>query len=379
MNEDKNKKINYNSLNNVINLSSKILKIIYILIIVVIVYAATRIGKEWGIIKFLLNILKVLSPLFIGVAIAWMLDPIIMWFEKKKVSRLWGSIIIYTLILGILILSFTSFIPILLSQINELVKSIPGIFDDLGEWFNNLFVGLASNEYIDFDATKKDIIVSFQEIAKNLTTTLPEKVLGFVNGLFSALGTFILGLLMGFYLLYDYDKVKEKFSSFVPKKYKEDYKELSTNINSSLFGFVKGMVLSSLVVFVGAAIVLSIIGLKAPLLFALLAAILNVIPYVGPYLGIIPAAIVGFSQDPKIGIMVIIVLGIIQVIEGNIINPLIMSKTMRLSPITILISLLIFGYLFGMLGVLIAAPLAAIIKVIYQFIMNKLNKKGLLV
>ncbi len=379
MKEDKDKKINYDDLNSAIKLSGKILKIIYVLIIVVIVFAATRISKEWGVISFVLNLLKVLSPLFIGIVIAWILDPLIMWFEKRKIGRMWSSIIVYALILAVIVFAFTSFIPVMLSQINDLARSIPGIIDDFGKWINNLFVGMASNEYIDFDAAKADLFLSIQDLAKGLTTTLPDKILGLINGLFSALGTFILGLIMGFYLLYDYDKVKAKMNSLIPKKYETEYKELGRDINASLFGFVKGMFFSSTIVFVCAAIVLSIIGLKAPLLFALIAAILNVIPYVGPYLGIIPPAIVGFSQNSATGVLVIIVLGIIQLIEGNIINPLIMSKTMKLSPITILISILVFGYLFGMLGVLIAAPLAAVVKVIYQFIMHKLNRKGLFV
>ena len=378
MKEKDNKKINYNDLINVIGLGGKILKIIYVLIIILIVYAATIIGKEWGIIKFLLNLLKALTPLFIGLVMAWLLDPVVMWLEKKKIKRLWGSAILYGLILVIIGLSITSFIPIIMDQINELIKAIPGIFDEVGVWFNNLFNGLKSNEYVNFETTKADIILSIQNIAKSLTTTLPDKVLNMINSMFSAFGTFTLGLLMGFYLLYDYDKVKAKINSMIPKKYKEEYTELTTDINTSLFGFVKGMVFSSGIVFICAAIVLSIIGLKAPLLFALIAAILNVIPYIGPYLGIIPAAIVGFTQSSAIGLLVIIVMWIIQLIEGNIINPLIMSKTMKLSPTTILVSMLIFGYLFGMLGVLIAAPLAAALKVIYLFVLKKYKiKKGI--
>lgn len=378
MKEKDNKKINYNDLNNVIGLGGKILKIIYVLIIILIVYAATIIGKEWGIIKFLLNLLKALTPLFIGLVMAWLLDPVVMWLEKKKIKRLWGSAILYGLILVIIGLSITSFIPIIMDQINELIKAIPGIFDEVGVWFNNLFNGLKSNEYVNFETTKADIILSIQNIAKSLTTTLPDKVLNMINSMFSAFGTFTLGLLMGFYLLYDYDKVKAKINSMIPKKHKEEYTELTADINTSLFGFVKGMVFSSGIVFICAAIVLSIIGLKAPLLFALIAAILNVIPYIGPYLGIIPAAIVGFTQSSAIGLLVIIVMGIIQLIEGNIINPLIMSKTMKLSPTTILVSMLIFGYLFGMLGVLIAAPLAAALKVIYLFVLKKYKiKKGI--
>ncbi len=371
-----NKKINYEDLNGAIKLSNKILKIVYIFIILGIIYAATIIGKEWGIIKFILNILRVLTPLFVGIVIAWMLDPLVKYLETKKIKRLFGIIIVYVLVLGIILFAFTEFIPILVNEINELIKSLPSIFGDIENWLNNLFNGLKSNNYFDFDTMKMNMANSISDLAKNLTITLPNKFISMINGLFSFFGTFSLGLLMGFYLLYDYKKVKGKVYNYIPNKFKEDYKELTTNINNSLFGFLKGTLLSSLIVFITSSIALSILGLKAPLLFALLAAILNIVPYVGPYLGIIPASIVGFTQSPAIGTLVIIVLGIVQLIEGNILNPLIMSKTMKMNPITILVSMLICGYLFGVWGVIIAAPLASVIKVIYQFILKKLNKKG---
>ena len=371
------KKLNFDDLNGIIKLGNKILKIVYILIILTIIYATTIITKEWGVLKFILNILRVLAPLFIGFIIAWMLDPIIKYLETKKVKRIYGIVIVYLLLLGVIVFAFTEFIPILISEINELVKTLPSIFSDLESWLNNLFVGLKSNSYFDFETMKINMANSISEIAKGLTTGLPNTIMNILNGLFSFFGTFTLGLMMGFYVLYDYTKVKDKTFRLIPNKFKADYKELTTNINASLFGFVKGTLLSSTIVFISAAISLSILGLKAPLLFALLAALLNIIPYIGPYLGIVPAAIVGFSQSSATGILVIIVMGVIQLIEGNIVNPLIMSKTMKLNPITILVSMLVFGYMFGMWGVLVAAPLASVIKVIYQFVIKKLNKESL--
>ncbi len=371
------KKLNFDDLNGIIKLGNKILKIVYILIILTIIYATTIITKEWGVLKFILNILRVLAPLFIGFIIAWMLDPIIKYLETKKVKRIFGIVIVYLLLLGVIVFAFTEFIPILISEINELVKTLPNIFSDLESWLNNLFVGLKSNSYFDFETMKINMANSISDIARGLTTGLPNTIMNILNGLFSFFGTFTLGLMMGFYVLYDYVKVKEKTFKLIPNRFKEDYKELTTNINTSLFGFVKGTLLSSTIVFISAAISLSILGLKAPLLFALLAAVLNIVPYIGPYLGIVPATIVGFSQSSATGILVIIVMGIIQLIEGNIVNPLIMSKTMKLNPITILVSMLVFGYMFGMWGVLVAAPLASVIKVIYQFASKKLNKESL--
>jgi predicted PurR-regulated permease PerM len=116
-----------------------------------------------------------------------------------------------------------------------------------------------------------------------------------------------------------------------------------------------------------------IVGLKAPLLFGLICGITNIIPYIGPYLGALPATIVAFTQGVPVGIMTVVSILIVQFVEGNFIQPLVMSKTMKLHPVTILIGLLVFGYFFGVLGMIIATPLVAMIKSIAMFLENKFN------
>ena len=119
-------------------------------------------------------------------------------------------------------------------------------------------------------------------------------------------------------------------------------------------------------------------GLKSALLFGLFCGITNIIPYVGPYLGAAPALIVGFSQGTPIGIGVLITVVIVQTIEGNILNPIVMSKTMKLHPVTIIIVLLVFEHFWGILGMILATPIIATIKVIFEYFNEKygiINKK----
>ena len=158
---------------------------------------------------------------------------------------------------------------------------------------------------------------------------------------------------------------------FFPKKYQNDTKKLIEEIGIEVRKCVNGTLLVAFMVFIGDSIGFALIGLKAPVLFGLLCGITDLIPYVGPYIGGIAAVIVGFSQSTLIGILTIIVVVIIQLIENYELQPVVMSKTMKLHPVTIMIGLLIFGHFFGIVGMVLATPTIALCKVIVRFFARK--------
>ena len=142
-------------------------------------------------------------------------------------------------------------------------------------------------------------------------------------------------------------------------------------MNTSLRNYANGALIDAFVVFVVSSIAFAIIGLKAPLLFGLFCGLMNVIPYAGPYIGGAPAAIVGFSQSTGIGIATLIAIVVIQFLEGNILQTLIISKTTKLNPVTIIIGLLIFGHFFGIVGMLLSTPIIGVCKVIIKYFDDK--------
>ena len=123
--------------------------------------------------------------------------------------------------------------------------------------------------------------------------------------------------------------------------------------------------------FIVSLIGFSIIGLNAPILVSFICVVTNLIPYIGPYMGAAVAAVLAFAQGPVVGILTLVFILIVQCLEGNILHPIVMSKKMNLSPITVIISLLIFEYLFGIIGMIIAMPVVAILKIIYVFLDEK--------
>jgi hypothetical protein len=128
-----------------------------------------------------------------------------------------------------------------------------------------------------------------------------------------------------------------------------------------------------LLVFITQSIGLSLTGLKAPLVFALFCALMDIIPYFGPYIGAIPAVLVGFTQSPIVGVFCIVSIVVVQLLENNFYQPLIMGHTMKLHPVTIMLGLLIFQHFFGIIGMIVATPVIACGKEILTFINEKFN------
>ncbi len=205
---------------------------------------------------------------------------------------------------------------------------------------------------------------------------MPTKVLNIVQGLLSGIGKFLIGMVIGFYLLFNFNTLGEHFTSIVPKKFRADAENLLTSISEVLSKFVNGTLLVSLMLFVISVIGFEIIGLDAAVLFAFFCAVTNIIPYVGPYIGGVPAVLIAFSQSPLIGILTLVFIVLVQGIEGNFLHPYIIGKTMDLHPVTVVISLLIFEHFFGIMGMIIATPLVAIIKIIYVFLDEKFDFFG---
>jgi len=363
--------INKDKTKEVLSLTSRILKLAYIVALILGVYVITLILKEWGILGFLLKLLKILSPLFIGIIIAWLLDPFVSYLSKKGMRRGIATALAYLLFLIILYLIISTMVPMITEQINDFVGTLPNIINTVKVWINNLFTNLSSSSTYDFNASKLEIFNFIENIGINLTENLPDLFVGAVKGLFSTVGTVSIGLIIGFYMLFDFNNISKKCIILLPKKFRKDGSELLTEINTSLRGFVQGVLIDALVVFVASSIVFWIIGLKAPLLFGLICGITNIIPYVGPYIGGAPAALVGFTQSTPTGIIIIVILFVLQFIDGNFFQPFIMNKTMKLHPVTIIIGLLVFGSLFGILGMILATPIIAIGKLLLIFFDEK--------
>lgn len=368
--KDKTKQIDVKKVNEVVGLSKKVLTVLNILLIIVVAYLVTLLLKETGILSFVLTILKVLLPLFIGFIIAWLFNPVVKWLETKRIKRTLGTILVYVVICVILYAIIAAFIPVLSSQISEFAKVIPDVFESLKNWATGLLNTLNNIENVDINSIKEEFLEKANETALSVSKAIPNALFSFISGTFSILGIIGIGLVIGFFFLVSFDSTSNLYG-FIPKKYRGTVVELMDEVNGSLRKYVQGAMIDCTVVFLLCSFGFWIVGLQAPLLFGLFCGLTNIIPYAGPYIGGAPAVLVGLTQDPLIGVLVLGVIIVVQFLEGNILQPFIMSKTTKLHPVTIMLGLLVFGHFFGILGMLLSTPIIAAVKTIFMFFDKK--------
>ena len=362
--------VNIKKLNEVIDISRILLKVAFILLILAAVYAGIKLIDIINIMPFIRTLLRLISPLFIGLVIAWLFDPIVTKLQKKGLRRGLGTTVVYVVFVGIIIIVLYSIIPLLTDQLTDFAKMIPNVMSTVQGWIDNFFNNFANIEGFDVDGTKLQMMAKIQEFGTNMAQNLPEITVNFVGSFFSFMGTFLVGLIIGFYFLVGFENVHAVLS-FIPKRIRKDAILLLDDANESLRNFVRGAAIDSTLIFVVQSILFCITGLKAPLLFGLFCGLTNVIPYAGPYIGGIPAIIVAFSQSPTTGVFTLIAVVSVQFIEGNFLQPIIMSKSTKLHPVTIMLGLLVFGYFWGVLGMVVSTPLIAVFKTTFMYFDNK--------
>lgn len=368
-----NNEVDYRSINDVLSLTKKILSVLLILLIILISWVALKIIAELKLKSILMTVLSILSPLFIGLVIAWLLNPFVKWLTKKKVKRTLGVIIAYIIFVGAFALLIGTIIPVLYNQIVDFADTLPSLFTTIENWMTTFFNNLNNNLPIDLETVKENAFAQVESFGNDLYSSLPGMILDAGKAIVSGFSTLLVGLVIGFFFLLSFDNMEETYIYFFPKKWRKDAEILIDRINTSLKNYVLGVIVDAFVVFVICSITFSVVGLRAPLLFAAFCAITNVIPYVGPYIGAIPAVIVGFTMSPTIGLLTMASIAVIQFIEGNFLQEYIMSKTTKLHPVTIIIGLLVFQHFWGIIGMVFSTPIIAILKIVFKFIDHKLH------
>lgn len=370
-NNKEDKKIDYAKLNEVIKLSRDILKIILILGIVSLIVLASFLIKEWKLFNIIGTILGIISPFFIGLVIAWLLDPMVTFLSKKKMNRLVSTSIVFIIFLALIVLVCSLVIPSFGNQINEIISTAPNTIKNLSNWTSKFIDNLSNIYNYDFTNIRNGFTDSLNDIFKSITVDLPTTIVEVLKAVVSGGINFVFGLFIAFYMLLDFNNVRKHLLVFVPKKIHNEVITLTDRLNNMLKNYVQGTLLIMLLLFICQSIGFTLSGLRAPLVFGLFCAVTNVIPYIGPYIGGIPAIIVGFTMSPKVGICTLIAVVVCQTLESYFLNPVVMSKTMKLHPVTIMLGLLIFGHFFGILGMVLSTPVISCAKIICTYFNDK--------
>lgn len=367
----KNNKLDIDGVNEIVYLGKNILKILFIVLCISTVLVGFILCKEVGVFKFIGSVLNVLAPLFIGFVVAWLFAPFVNKLTKKGMPRILASTIVYIIFIVFLIIFFRIFIPVIYSEINDLINTLPGIMGKITDFINTTFARI-DIEGVDIEAIKTNILEAVTAYGNGISSNLPTTIVTVMSDLFSGLGTIFFGLVIGLYMLFDFDNVTNLLLKVIPKKHQMEVANLVENIGIEVRKCVNGTLLVACMVLVCDTIGFTLIDLKSALLFGLFCGITDLIPYIGPWIGTAVATVVGLTQSPLIGLGVFIIAVAVQLVESYILQPIVMSKATNLHPVTIICGLLIFGHFFGILGMILATPIMSIIKVIWHFTKDKL-------
>lgn len=366
----KNEKLDYKSINKLVILGKRVLKIVYYIALLLLIVLVTEIIVKWNLFVFIIDLFKILVPLLIGFIIAWLLDPIIKKLTKQKMGRIPATILVYLIIIIVLTGVIALIVPNIGSEIKDLVTQIPSSINDIEVFIDNIADRI--NEFgIDSEVARKEVFSNLTSFSSKITTNLAQYVLYAGKSIVSIVGTIGLSLIVAIYLSFDFDKLRLKLKKILPKKWQKNYMDLTHRLDDILRKYVSGVLLIMFLVFITQSIGFAIVKLPAPLIFALFCAITDVIPYFGPYIGGIPAVIVGFTISPTVGISTLITIVIVQTLENQFYQPLIMGHAMQIHPVIIIVGLLFFGHYLGLVGMIFATPLLATAKILINFIKEK--------
>ncbi|PWW02806.1 putative PurR-regulated permease PerM [Paenibacillus cellulosilyticus] len=321
-------------------------------------------------ITFVFHPLKILIetvflPILLTGVAYYLLNPIVELLEKYRVKRVYSILALYLIVAGIITLIVTAVIPPLREQIKGLIDQFPDFsreaqlrFEDLigSEYFNQF------QQATGFDAAS--ITETFSSYATNILNNAWSSIGGFVGALTETVLSIIVVPFILFYLLKDRRKLAPYVLGFLPTKLRNRSFTVMLEMNHQISSYIRGQILDSLCVGLLLYIGYLIIGLDYSLVLAVVAACTSVVPYLGPAIAIAPALVVAMVTSPVMLLKMVVVWTVIQLFEGKVITPQIMGKAMRIHPITIIFVILTAGKLFGILGIILAVPGYAILKVI---------------
>ena len=325
-------------------------------------------------IFFLMMFRTILLPFIAGMALAYFLDPVADRLERLGLSRMWATVVILVTFIVVFVLSLMIIIPILASQLNEFIQHIPGYITQLQTYITTSNAAWLPGWLSTQTDTIKENFSKYLSEGVGFLGTLIAQIWNSGKALVDIASLLVVTPVVAFYLLLDWDRMIAKVDSWIPRGHVATVREIAAELDSTIAGFVRGQ--GSLCLFLGIyyAVGLSLIGLNFGLLIGFLTGLLSFIPYVGSTVGLVLAAgvaVVQFWPDYVHLIIVVVFFFSGQFIEGNILQPKWVGKSVGLHPVWLMFALFAFGALFGFVGVLIAVPAAASVGVLVRFALSR--------
>lgn len=316
-----------------------------------------------GALVFLYIIRDILIILFLSLIIVSAMHPVVNWLQKRKIPRIFGVLIIYAM--GFFVLAFIVYliVPPLAKEIGDLSRNFPDSLNQ-SSLFNFGGEFLSGEKYPEITGSIKTFLGVISEKLEMFSSGVISTTVNLFGGIVSG----ILVLVISFYLAVQEEGIKTFFRSIIPSEHQLYVFHLWSRVEFKMGRWFRGQLLLGLIVGTLVFIGLSVFQIKYSLILAIIAALLELVPYIGPVIAAVPAIIIGFSQSFITGSWIVLMYWIIQQLENHILVPKVMQRAVSLNPIVIIISMLVGVKLGGIVGIIIAVPIAAIlVEFFYDF------------
>ena len=358
-------------------------------IVFVVLFAIINLNAVTGVVSAFLSLL---SPVLIGFAIAYMLNPILKLFEFKiykkipKKNLLRSLSIISTYIVGLLIVVafLWLLIPSLITSIVDLVGKYDTYIVTTTNFVNGIINKFLSNETTSESINPADVealITRFFAASGDIFETITKYVFEYGTGLFVGVKNVVLGLFISIYMLISKEKLQAQIRKFgvavLPESKNRRIIKYIRLTHKTFSGFFIGKIIDSAIILLITLVAMLLFRLEYALLISVIVGVTNIIPIFGPLIGAIPSFFILFIVEPKQALIFLVLIILIQQLDGNVIGPKILGDSIGISSLSVIIAIVIMGDLFGVLGMIVGVPIfAVVITIVKELIETRLKKKG---
>ncbi len=328
----------------------------FLLLLFIVLFVFYLLRPIW--IPIIQVFLTAVSPFIVAALISYLLHPLVEIVHQKGMHRGLAIGLIYLVFFGAIGYGLYKGIPVFINQMIDIAERAPEMAE--------LYRGYIAR----FHSQTSGWPFGLHDRLEQIIDLMEMKLSSFINVLIEALSgvsdffIFVLLIpLISFYLLKDAEQIIEHGLKLFPKKTRTTIRKFLMDIDRSLGGYLRGQLLVCTIIGTFAAILFYLFGMKYPLLLSLFIGVTNIIPYFGPLIGAVPALLVAVTISTGMVIKVAIIIVVLQFLEGNVISPIIMGQTLKLHPLIIIFALLVGGEISGILGLILAVPILAFLKV----------------
>jgi predicted PurR-regulated permease PerM len=334
--------------------------------------------RRWGIIAWstigvliltgvvfwtLGRVTEIFPPLFVALITIYLLNPAVTFLQSRGLGRVFGSCLTSLVLLGVVVAAVALLIPVLVHQGAVFARELPRAVDRFGDVAHDISLDIERRiggnfQLSEWVGNRSDIV------SEGLN-----RVGGFLRGAVQTLTLIVIGLVVGFYLLVDLPRVQRSALHMVPPDRRSEVREIASAVGATMGAFFRGQLLVALIVGLMSAVGMWLIGLPSWAVVGLICGFFNLVPLIGPFIGAVPAVLIAATLgSPVKVVLVIVILVIVQQIDNHFISPNVMGWSVKLHPVTVMLSLIAGAALAGLFGMLVAVPIAAALKIVFAHV-----------